>query len=249
MKNCIIILLVALFLVIGASVFYEEASAKKPSKKISPIRRVVIENEEVLQFYSNEIWKDPKLGKAKLSCSSCHPNGKGLKRGAYPKFIKMAGDFFTLDQMINFCMINKMKAKPIKWHLQKMTGLAYYVRTHSNEPEEGEVVAPTPVEQAPAEPTPAEPEAAEPEAVEPEAAEPEAAEPEAVEPEAVEPEVAEPEAVEPEVVEPEAVEPEAAEPEAVEPEAAKPEATKLEDVNPGVVKPPVVDSVPTFKIE
>jgi cytochrome c len=43
----------------------------------------------------------------------------------------MADDTLTLDQMINFCMINPMKGKRIEWNSQKMTALAAYVASHS----------------------------------------------------------------------------------------------------------------------
>jgi cytochrome c len=44
----------------------------------------------------------------------------------------MADDILTLDQMINFCMKNPMKGKPLGWNSQRMTALAAYVTAHSD---------------------------------------------------------------------------------------------------------------------
>ena len=45
--------------------------------------------------------------------------------------MKMADDILTLDQMINFCMMNPMKGKPLSWQSVEMTALAAYARDHA----------------------------------------------------------------------------------------------------------------------
>ena len=45
----------------------------------------------------------------------------------------MAGDIVTMDQMINFCMINPMKGKPLAWNSQEMTALGAYITANSKE--------------------------------------------------------------------------------------------------------------------
>ena len=153
MKFLISIFLV-LFTIIGFGVTTDLARAANPcsvnpctvkaNMTSKPIRRARMKSIDDIKGYSEDLWSDAGLGKSGLSCNSCHPNGKGLKRGTWPKYIKMPRDVLTLDQMINFCMMNPMKAKPLKWNLQKMTGLAYYVSTHSKELEEGEAEAVNP---------------------------------------------------------------------------------------------------------
>ena len=113
-----------------------------PAAENTPIRRYVMTDMEKVKAYGEELWTDASLGTSGVSCSVCHPNGKDLRVGPWPKFIKMAGDIITLDQMINFCMMNPMKAKPLSWNHQKMTALAHYVSTHSNDPEGGKAVDP-----------------------------------------------------------------------------------------------------------
>ncbi len=99
--------------------------------KPMPIRTEAITDMKMLDESSLELWSDTKLGKSGKSCASCHPDGMLLSKRAYPRYIKMTGDILTLDQMINFCMKNPMKAKPLKWNSKEMTTLAHYVTMHS----------------------------------------------------------------------------------------------------------------------
>lgn len=96
-----------------------------------PIRKMAIKDAGYLASKGEKLWGDASLGTSGLSCSSCHPDGAGLKADPWPKFIKGAGDTYTVDQMINFCMINPMKAEPLEWNSKKMTALAAYVAANS----------------------------------------------------------------------------------------------------------------------
>lgn len=108
--------------------------AKNPcAAKNIPIRKNTIKDAALLKEMSEKLWGDTKLGKSGLSCSTCHADGKGLKKEPFPKFINMAGDIVTMDQMINFCMTNPMKGKPLAWNSQEMTALASYITAHSME--------------------------------------------------------------------------------------------------------------------
>jgi len=97
----------------------------------SPIRKWRMTNSAKVADLGERLWVDSTLGKSGLSCSTCHPGGAQLNSKQYPKYIGMADDILTLDQMINFCMVNPMKGKRIKWNSQKMTALAAYVVSHS----------------------------------------------------------------------------------------------------------------------
>ena len=99
--------------------------------KPKPIRENPVTDMDKLIEYSEKLWKDPKLGKSGKSCSSCHPDGALLKPEPFPRFIKMTGDILTLEQMINFCMINPMKAEPLKWNSKELTALAMYIQRHT----------------------------------------------------------------------------------------------------------------------
>ena len=106
--------------------------ATKPAVVNKPIRRGAMTDMNEVKALGEKLWSDSNLGKSGLSCNSCHPGGRALTNDRFPKFVLMAGDILTLDQMINFCMKNPMKARPLKWKSAKMTALAYYASTHSN---------------------------------------------------------------------------------------------------------------------
>lgn len=110
----------------------QRAYAKNPcAKKAKQIRKNPVMDAKALMQEAERLWKDASLGKAGVSCSTCHPDGAGLKKEQYPRYINMPDDILTLDQMINFCMMNPMKGKPLSWNNVKMTALAAYVRDHA----------------------------------------------------------------------------------------------------------------------
>ena len=80
-----------------------------------------------------KLWNDKKLGTSGASCATCHPNGKDLKKAPFPKYIKMADDILTLDQTINFCLLNPMKGKPLPGSSVEMTALAAYAQANAKE--------------------------------------------------------------------------------------------------------------------
>ncbi len=133
-------MLITLGLIDGASAEGMNPCSKNPcmaknpcATKNIPIRKKPIKDAAMLKEMSEKLWGDTKLGKSGLSCSTCHLNGSGLKKEPFPKFINMAGDIVTMDQMINFCMTNPMKGKPLAWNSQEMTALAAYVTANSRE--------------------------------------------------------------------------------------------------------------------
>lgn len=120
------------------------ATDKNPSKKPStamnpcaikniPIRKDPITDPVALKEMGERLWVSTALGASGASCSTCHPNGAGLKKEPFPRFVKMTGDIVTMDQMINFCMVNPMKGKPLPWNSQEMTALAAYITANSME--------------------------------------------------------------------------------------------------------------------
>jgi hypothetical protein len=114
-----------------------------PAPGIIPIRKMAIKDPVNSARRADALWMDASLGTSGFSCSTCHPGGAGLKNTPWPKFISMADDTLTVDQMINFCMTNPMKAKPLAWNSQKMTLLAKYIAANAGKG--GEVVTPVPM--------------------------------------------------------------------------------------------------------
>lgn len=115
--------------------------AKNPcAMKPKPVRANAVTDKAKLMEMGTKLWSDAKLGKSGASCATCHPDGKGLKKTAFPKYVKMPNDIVTLDQMINFCMLNPMKAKPLAWNAVELTALAAYAQ--ANAKEDGEIMQP-----------------------------------------------------------------------------------------------------------
>ncbi|MDQ6989426.1 MAG: hypothetical protein Q9M19_06045 [Mariprofundaceae bacterium] len=80
-----------------------------------------------------KLWEDETLGKSGLACLSCHAGYENLnlgKRQNYPHYVAMPDDVVTLDQMINFCMINPMEGEQLDANSKDMTAMAAYFRAY-----------------------------------------------------------------------------------------------------------------------
>lgn len=66
----------------------------------------------------------------KKSCSTCHPNGRGLEgAGAKTSFSIMGGEQNSLEQVINVCIVNANKGKALDEKSTEMQELASYVKS------------------------------------------------------------------------------------------------------------------------
>lgn len=74
------------------------------------------------------LFETTELGTKNRSCSSCHPNGKGLE---------MAGDFNDneLRDIINACLRDALGAEMLSPASQEMEALLTYVRSLQKNPE------------------------------------------------------------------------------------------------------------------
>ena len=100
--------------------------ASKPPK---PIRSKHISNHSKLVDMGEKLWKKVALGNSGLSCWDCHEDYENFDPdtvGPFPHFVNMPKDIVTLDQMINFCMINPMEAKPLDSNSIEMTAMAAF---------------------------------------------------------------------------------------------------------------------------
>ena len=80
------------------------------------------------------LWNDEKLGSNGMTCMSCHNEHANLnldKVKGWPHLVKMAGDIVTLDQMITYCMINPMAAKPLDANSVEMTAISAYYHEYA----------------------------------------------------------------------------------------------------------------------
>jgi hypothetical protein len=114
--------------------------------QVKPIRSERITSLDEAVRYGEKLWKDTKLGTSGLSCDTCHAGGNTYTKTAlmpYPHFVKMPNDVVTLDQMINFCMINPMKGKPLPYNSKEMTALSAYFQNVSLKEIESTLGAPS----------------------------------------------------------------------------------------------------------
>jgi len=110
-----------------------------------PIRHNKQKNYKRLVKLGERLWKNEKLGTSGNSCDTCHasddPESLNLEKKSthsWPHYIGMPDDIVTLDQMINFCMVNPLKAKPLPANSVSMTALAaYYTEYAKKNPASG----------------------------------------------------------------------------------------------------------------
>jgi len=100
---------------------------------VKPLRKGNITDYSKLAAKGKRLWNDESLGKSGVSCMSCHAGHNLLnldKVGFFPHYIAMPDDILTLDQMINFCMINPMKTTKIDPDSIEMTSMAAYYQEY-----------------------------------------------------------------------------------------------------------------------
>jgi hypothetical protein len=80
------------------------------------------------------LWNDSSLGQSGLACQSCHVNSAALNATfaqSYPHQVAMPSQMagvgaIHLDEMVQFCMVVPMQAKPLKWGSQDLAALTAY---------------------------------------------------------------------------------------------------------------------------
>ncbi len=106
----------------------------KPPK---PIRSEHITSTSKLMALGKKLWNDENLSTNGQSCMGCHSEYDLFEDTVlkpYPHFVNMPKDIVTLDQMINFCMINPMEGKMLNSSSIEMTAMAayfqYYIKSY-----------------------------------------------------------------------------------------------------------------------
>jgi hypothetical protein len=100
---------------------------------ITPIREHAFDNFQQAADLGRKMWSDESLGTAGVSCKSCHADYELLnldRNQNFPHFVEMTGDVVTLDQMINYCMVNPMKGKQFEKNSKELTAMAAYFRAY-----------------------------------------------------------------------------------------------------------------------
>lgn len=80
------------------------------------------------------LWKSTALGTNGMACETCHQNGGAFNASfakPYPHAVSMPGERAGLqrvsaEQMVQFCMIAPMAAKPLAWDSRELAALTAY---------------------------------------------------------------------------------------------------------------------------
>ena len=86
-------------------------------------------------------FSDTTLGSNKMSCQSCHENGKGNSQnikdkiptslkgtsGTYPRYSFEIGKVITLEQQVNYCIENYLKGDPLPLDDKTIVALCSYL--------------------------------------------------------------------------------------------------------------------------
>ena len=74
-----------------------------------------------------KLFTSPALGTNSVTCNECHPNATNTHPETYPKFQKQLGKVATMAEMINWCIQNPLKGKPLALDSKEMTALIAYI--------------------------------------------------------------------------------------------------------------------------
>jgi len=82
------------------------------------------------------LFNDPKSFGGNVSCSSCHPNGKGLEKTGMmgrTEWKNPAGTYKSLEEAVNVCITAANKGKAIDAQSQEMKDMIAYIRSLGKE--------------------------------------------------------------------------------------------------------------------
>lgn len=105
------------------------------AKETQAIQDDDFENPAMIWVDDGSVLWDKVEGEAGKSCASCHNDASDsmAKTGAhYPKFNAKLGKMQNLEQRINQCRTENMKAKPFKYESGGMLGMSTFVRHQAN---------------------------------------------------------------------------------------------------------------------
>lgn len=76
------------------------------------------------------LFNDPKFAGGSKACSECHPDGKGVEKAGDKKEFKiMKQSQKSLEEAVNFCIVNANKGKAIDAKSQQMQDMVAYIKS------------------------------------------------------------------------------------------------------------------------
>ncbi|MGB7061685.1 MAG: cytochrome c peroxidase [Candidatus Zixiibacteriota bacterium] len=135
MKKATVLILIVLLVALMVYAFAQKEEEKEMAKPADPAAELTksVANGKML-------FSDTTLGTSGMTCNSCHMEG-GTKAGQmgemtipawdnlaakYPMYFMMAKRVMTLEQVVQFCIVNPLKGKALAWDDQKLTDLTAY---------------------------------------------------------------------------------------------------------------------------
>jgi len=108
---------------------YTEEQAKQTSKWTERDRLVWEREQKRWIEEGYRLFHDWKAlgGTIGISCDMCHPDASDTHPETYPKFQTQLKNVATLREMINWCIENPMKGKPLACDNPKMIALEAYI--------------------------------------------------------------------------------------------------------------------------
>lgn len=75
-------------------------------------------------------FENPSFADGKKACNACHPGGRGLEAaGSKTKFNIMGGTQNSLEEAVNFCIVNANKGKAISEDSAEMNEIVAYIKS------------------------------------------------------------------------------------------------------------------------
>lgn len=142
--TALMVLILFLGLIVYACAQKEEAEKMEAPDPVAELAKSVANGKK--------LFNDKTLGTTDLTCNSCHMEG-GTKEGKmeetvipawdnlapkYPKYFAMGKRVMTLDQVVQFCIVNPLKGKALAWDDQKLTDLTAYCASVKKAPKKEE---------------------------------------------------------------------------------------------------------------
>jgi len=108
---------------------YAEEQAKQVSKWTARDRLIWEREQKRVIEEGNRLFHDWKAlgGTIGISCDMCHPNASNTHPETYPKFQTQLKKVATLRDMINWCIENPMKGKPLALDDPKLLAVEAYI--------------------------------------------------------------------------------------------------------------------------
>jgi thiosulfate dehydrogenase len=115
---------------VAAKMMAQVSAGQKQTSKWTERDRLTWEREQKrIVEEGNKLFHDWKGlgGTIGISCDMCHPNGSNTHPETYPKFQTQLKKVAALRDMINWCIENPMKGKPIALDDPRMLAVEAYI--------------------------------------------------------------------------------------------------------------------------